>query len=123
MAEFLYKELTHEIIGAAIEVHRTLGPGFPEKVYQASLEHELGLHSLSIEPQKQVNVTYKGVPAAEYFIDILVEAKVIVELKALSDLEGVHESQVIAYLKASRLRLGLLLNFGKQRLQTKRIIL
>lgn len=71
----------------------------------------------------QVFVMYKGIQAAEYFMDIVVENKVIVELKALPDLEAIHESQAISYLKASGLHVALLLNFGQQRLQTKRMVL
>ena len=121
--EYLHRELSGEIIGAAIEVHKTLGPGFPEKVYQVSLEHELKLRKIPFDSQWRVMVMYKGIEAAEYFIDILVDKKIIVEMKALTDFEPVHESQVIAYLKATVLRLGLLLNFGQRKLQTKRSIL
>ena len=121
--EFLHRQLSFDIIGAALEVHKTLGPGFPEKVYQVSLEHELGLRKIRFISQKQVLVMYKGIEAAEYFIDILADEKIIIEMKALSDLEPVHESQVISYLKATNLRLGLLFNFGQRKLQTKRVIL
>ena len=123
MTEYLYQELTQQIIGAAIEVHRTLGTGFPERVYQIALEHELTLRHLPIESQMQVMVMYKGVQTAEYFMDIVVDNKVILELKALADLDPIHESQAVTYTKASGLRLVLLLNFGRQRLQTKRVAL
>jgi len=121
--EFLHKELSGKVIGVAIEVHKTLGPGFPERVYQVSLEHELSLRGIPFEAQKRVIVQYKSIEAAEYFIDILVENKIILELKALSDLDPVHEAQAIAYLRATEMRLALLLNFGQRVLQTKRIIL
>ena len=121
--EFLYQDLSGEIIGAAIEVHKTLGPGFPERVYQVALEHELTLREIPFESQKQVLVIYKGIVAVEYFIDLIVDGKIILELKALNDLEPVHEAQAMSYLKASKLRLALLLNFGQKIIQSKRIIL
>jgi GxxExxY protein len=123
LTEYLYQELTHGIIGAAIEVHRTPGPGFPEKAYQLSLEQELRLRGANFEAQKQLYVTYKGVVTAEYFVDILLDDKVIMELKALASLDTAHKAQVLSYLKASGLRVALLLNFDQQRLQKKRIVL
>ena len=120
--EYLHQELSHSIIGAAIEVHRMLGPGFSEAVYQAALEHELKLRGIPFESKKLVTVEYKGAAVATYYLDLVADGKIVIELKALSELVPVHESQVIAYLKASGLKLGLLFNFGKQRLQTKRII-
>jgi GxxExxY protein len=123
MSEYLYKELSYEIIGAAMEVHRELGPGFPEAVYQASLEQELDLRKIPFTSQSHVPVKYKGVVVADYYLDLVIDEKIDVELKALSDLAPVHEAQVLAYLKASGLRLGLLFNFGQPSLQTRRIIL
>jgi len=123
MSKYLYKELSYEIIGAAMEVHRELGPGFPEAVYQASLERELDLRKIPFTSQAHVPVKYKGAVVAEYYLDLVVDEKIDVELKALGELAPVHEAQVLAYLKASGLRLGLLFNFGQPSLQTRRIIL
>ncbi|HPV07155.1 MAG TPA: GxxExxY protein [Aggregatilineales bacterium] len=120
---FLHKELTYAVIGAAMEVHRVLGPGFPEQVYQEALECELTLRHIPFESQRLVRVVYKGRSVADYYLDLVVDGKVVVELKAVGELASVHQSQVISYLKASGLRVGLLLNFGEQRLRYKRVIL
>lgn len=120
---FLYKELTFQIIGAAMEVHKVLGPGFPEAVYQEALECELELRGIPFEAQKPVTVMYKGRTVADYYLDLVVDGRVDVELKAVAELAPVHQSQVLAYLKASGLRVGLLLNFGEARLRHQRIIL
>lgn len=121
--QFLYKELTFAIIGAAMEVHSVLGPGFPEDVYQSALECELTLRGIPFEAQKPIKVTYKRHLVADYFLDLVVDDRVDVELKAVSTLAPVHQSQVLSYLKASRLRVGLLLNFGEERLRHQRIAL
>ena len=123
MPEFAHKELTFELIGAAMEVHNTLGPGFLEEVYQKSLETELRLRQLSFDPQHRVVVRYKGFVVADYYLDIVVVNKVILELKAVDRLASIHEAQLIAYLKASGLEVGLLLNFGAESLQHKRLVL
>ena len=122
MTKLLYESLTYDIIGAAMEVHRVLGPGFLEAVYQAALEYELTLHGIPFEAQKRLEVTYKGQVVGEYIADIVVDGKVIVELKAISALTKAHEAQAHNYLAATGLRLALLLNFGAESLQWKRII-
>ena len=122
-AQFLYKELTFAIIGAAMEVHSMLGPGFPEDVYQAALECELTLRGIPFEAQKLIKVMYKQQLIADYYLDLVVDDKVDVELKAVSVLAPVHQSQVLSFLKASSLRIGLLLNFGEERLRHQRIVL
>ena len=123
MAKFLYKELSYAVIGAAMEVHNQLGPGFPEKIYQAAVEHELTLRDIPFVRQFHVPIDYKGQRMADFYLDLVIDQKIDLELKALSDLTSAHEAQTIAYLKASGLRLGLLLNFGRASLQTKRVIL
>ena len=122
MAEILYKELSYAVVGAAMEVHRVLGPGFLEAVYQASLAHELTLRNIQFEQFKRLPVTYKGVSVGEYEADFVVEDKVILELKAVSKFHPAHESQAINYLAATGLRLAILLNFGAQSLQHKRLV-
>jgi GxxExxY protein len=119
--QFLYKDLTYRIIGAAMEVHRVLGPGFLESVYEAALAHEFDLRSIRYERQKSLTVTYKGVAAGEFRADFLVESKVIVELKAIKTLTPI-EAQLINYLKGTDIRVGLLLNFGARSLEHKRRI-
>lgn len=122
MSELLFQALTYAINGAAMEVHRILGPGFLEAVYQAALEHELALRDIPFEAQKQLEVCYKGQAIGHYIADLLVDGKVILELKAVSELTRAHEAQAHNYLAATGLRLALLLNFGAYSLQVKRII-
>jgi GxxExxY protein len=105
-------QLAHDVIGAAIEVHRTLGPGFLESVYEEALCVELHLRSLVFERQQIVSVSYKGQPVGESRVDILVENCLIVELKAVEALEPIHTAQVISYLKVTGHLLGLLINFN-----------
>lgn len=118
----LHKDLAFDVIGAAMEVHRVLGPGFPEQVYQAALERELSLQRIPYVAQQHIQVCYKDVIVANYYLDLVVDNKIDVELKAVSQLAPVHQSQVLSYLRASKLRLGLLLNFGESRLVFKRIV-
>ena len=105
-------QLAHAVIGAAIDVHREIGPGFLESVYQNALCHELDLRHIKYVSQAPVSVTYKGHPVGEGRIDILVENRLIVELKAVEAYEAIHHAQVISYLKATHLSLGLLINFN-----------
>ncbi len=105
--------LSKQIIGAAIEVHRALGPGLLESAYETCLCHELTLRSIPFERQLQLPVEYKGVRLdAGYRIDILVDKLVIVELKAVDSLAPIHEAQLLTYLKLTHLWLGLLVNFN-----------
>ena len=121
--KWLHKDLTHKIIGAAMEVHRELGPGFLEYVYEESLCHELNLREIYFERQKELNIYYKDLLIPKkYKPDLMVENKVIVELKATSGLTKVEEAQLVNYLKATKLRIGLLLNFGTKSLEIKRRI-
>ncbi len=117
--------LAHSVIGAAIDVHREIGPGFLEIVYQNALCHELSLRNIQHVAQAAVSVTYKGVPVGEGRIDILVENRLIVELKAVETFDAIHHAQVISYLKAMHLSLGLLINFNKPILKDgiRRVIL
>jgi len=121
--DFPHKEITGEILSAAFEVQNVLGPGFLEKVYENDLVKELRLRGLSVKQQKEVSVEYKGEEVGTYFADLLVEKKVIIEVKALDSLSAVHEAQVINYLKASGLQVGLLLNFASAKLEYKRLVL
>jgi GxxExxY protein len=100
------------VIGAAIEVHRTLGPGYLESVYEEALGIELSERKIAIQRQHPISVLYKGKAVGEGRLDILVDDQLIVELKAVETLLPVHKAQLISYLKASRLRLGLLVNFN-----------
>jgi GxxExxY protein len=106
-------ELTHAIIGAAIEVHRLLGPGLLESAYEECLARELTLRSLSFDRQKAIPVVYKDVKLeCGYRIDLLVEGRIVVELKAVDALSPIHEAIILTYLKLSERPLGLLINFN-----------
>lgn len=122
MTEILFKELSFAIIGAAMEVHRILGPGFLEAVYQAALEHELTLRGIPFEAQKRLAVTYKGRQVGDYVADLVVDGQIILELKAISGLTAAHEAQAHNYLAATGLRLAILLNFGAKSLEQERVV-
>jgi GxxExxY protein len=108
-----FSELTEEIIGAAIEVHRCLGPGLLEAVYEECMCHELGLRGLAFERQVGLPVRYKGTPLdVNLRMDLVVERLVVVELKAIEKVLPVHEAQLLTYLKLSGFKVGLLLNFN-----------
>lgn len=117
--------LTQTIIGAAIEVHRVLGPGLLESIYEIAICHELTLQNIFYERQVAVDVVYKGTVIHGQRLDLLVENEVIVEIKSLGNLPDVVMSQVLSYLKATRLKRALLINFGEKRLidGIRRIIL
>jgi GxxExxY protein len=123
VAEYPDKELTQNIIGAAYEVHNVLGRGFLEKVYQNALAEELRLRGYRAEIEVKIPVYYKDVLVGDYYADILVENRIVLELKALSELTSQHEAQLLNYLKATGFKVGLLLNFGSQRVQIRRKIL
>lgn len=115
-------EQTYAIIGAAMAVHRELGHGFLEAVYQAALEREFTLQKIPFRREVRLPVSYRGDRIAEYQADFVCYGKVIVELKALQKLTGVEDDQVINYLKATGMNRGLLLNFGTPSLQHKRLV-
>lgn len=123
MAEFLYREESYKIRGAIFAVHRELGCGFLERVYQDALEYEFQERGIPYEREKNIPIMYKGKPLGEpYRADFVCYGKIIVELKALAELEGVHRSQVINYLKATGIKLGILVNFGEDFIQPERIL-
>src|SRR2546421_12730263 len=106
-------EITREIIGAAMEVHRLLGPGLLESAYEECLVRELALRKLNVERQKPVQIVYKDVKLeCGYRIDLLVENRVVVELKSIETLATIHEAIILTYLRLSGRRLGLLINFN-----------
>ena len=115
-------DLTFQIIGASQKVHRTLGPGYKESIYQAALCKELMLRNIPFDSQRQFEVHYEGMLCGTYRPDLVVDAKVICELKASCELCPEDRMQVIGYLKASGLNRGLLINFGKTSLEIRRLV-
>ena len=111
--EYLHKDITDKIIKAFYNVYNCLGYGFLEKVYQNAMIIELNAMNIKCEKQVPINVYYKGKRVGEYYADIMVENKVIVELKAAEGIIIEHEAQLLNYLKATEIEIGLLLNFGK----------
>ena len=106
-------DLTGRIIGAAIEVHKALGPGLLESAYEECLCRELDLKELSYERQKELPIEYKGVKLeCGYRLDVVVDGKVILELKACENMEPIHEAQLLTYLKLTNIKVGLLINFN-----------
>lgn len=123
--ELLYKDEVYAIVGAAIEVHKILGPGFLEAVYQEALEIESSQRSLPFVPHKRLKICYKGIELMkEYEADLVFYDKIIVELKCADQLALRDQSQLLNYLKATGYRVGLIINFGSHgKLEWKRMIL
>ncbi|WP_421773184.1 GxxExxY protein [Gracilimonas sp.] len=119
--DFKYKNLTGAIIGAAMNIHSELGNGFREVVYHRSMKHELAIQRLSFESEITMPLYYKDIKVGSRRVDLLVERKVLVELKAVSEINNQHISQVLNYLKAYKLEVALLLNFGENSLTFRRI--
>ena len=118
----LYKELTDKIIRAAYTVHNELGCGFLEKVYQEALEVQLSEMGIPFEREKHLPITYHGkVLKCDYIADFVVDNKVIIELKAVTEMSPIFEAQTINYLRATGIKVGLLINFGIRQLQIKRL--
>ena len=117
-----YEALTERIIGAAIEVHRHLGPGFLESVYEKALIIELKKRGLAVQDQLEIILSYDGEEVGRHRLDLLVEETIVVELKAIKNLEDIHFAVVRSYLKAANRKHGLLLNFAKATLEVKRVI-
>lgn len=116
------EELTGQIIGAAIEVHKALGPGFLEAIYENALVHELRKRGLKVEQQIEVPVLYDAVEVGKHRLDLFVEGQVVVDLKTVNDFAAVHFSVVRSQLRSVQCKNGLLLNFAKFKLDAKRII-
>jgi GxxExxY protein len=116
------REITEKSLGASFKVLNTLGAGFLEKVYENALSAELRRNGFAVENQKVFHVKYDGTIVGEYLADLVVAGKVIVECKAAINLDSVHEAQLINYLKASGLHVGLLINFGRPKLQYRRLV-
>lgn len=119
----VYKELSYKLIELCFEVHNNLGPGFSEKIYEEAMTRELKDKGIWFERQKLIDVCYKGEKIGEYRLDLVVDNKVILELKAVSELNSTFEAQIFSYLKATGMRLGMLINFGDRKVDYKRIVI
>jgi GxxExxY protein len=125
MDNLLFRKEVYEIVGAAIEVHKELGHGFLEPVYQKALELELSMQKIAFESQKRLKIFYKGIDLEkDYVPDFICDDKIIVEIKALDRLTSKETSQLLNYLKATGLKVGVLINFGsKGKLEWERFVL
>ena len=120
--KMLFKEESYQIIGAAMEVHRLLGCGFVEAVYQEALEKEFQLRNIPYEREKELNITYKGSTLSKTFkADFICYDKIILELKSVREFTDEHYAQIYNYLRASNLELGLLINFGAASIEYHRV--
>ena len=120
--KILHKELSYKIVQACYEVHNVLGPGYSEKIYEEAVDRELTSQGVSVDRQRIVAVIYKGNKIGEYRLDSVADEKILLEFKAVAELNSIFESQVLSYLKASGLRLGLLINFGGKKVEVRRIV-
>ena len=124
MAEIIYEKESYQIIGACIEVHKELGCGFLEAVYQEALELEFKRQNIPFEREKELKIYFKNAELKKkYNADFICFNRIIVEIKALSKLNSDHDSQILNYLKATGIKLGILINFGEKSLKYKRLIL
>ena len=117
-----FESLSKKIIWAAIKVHKELGPGFLENIYEEALKVELSKNQINYETQKEVKIEYRDAEVGTHRLDMIVEDQIIVELKAIKEVLDVHFAQLRSYLKATELKVGLLFNFAKPALEIKRIV-
>lgn len=123
LVHLLYKELAYSIVGCALQVHKTLGSGFLESVYEEALKVELKFNGIHFESQKWFPITYRGQEIKTFYCDLVIEDKVIVELKAIKKLGDIERAQAINYLKVTGLQLALLMNFGETSFVSERLVL
>jgi len=120
-SKVIHRNLSYRVMQAVFEVHNALCPGFQEKMYEAALAHELGLQGIPFERQKTVSVYYKQQAVGTHRLDIVVDGKILLELKATETLIDLFKQQTLSYLKSTGLKLGILINFGAQRVEYIRI--
>ena len=120
--DFSLQPVTQQLIGAAFEVHNVLGFGFLEKVYQRAMQVELQARGVKVELEPKIQVLFKGVVVGDYAADLLVEGKIIVELKTDAAYQPAHEAQLLNELHGTGIRLGYLINFGRERVEYKRLV-
>jgi len=119
----VYPVLSYEIMGAIFEVHKKLGPGFLESVYHKALVEEFSERGIKIEAQKTINLTYKNKKIGLHRLDLVVDDKVVVELKTVENFSIHHKAQLTSYLKASGYKLGILVNFSKSKVEYRRVLI
>ena len=119
----IYRELSYRVVGCGQKVHRALGPGFPESVYHKAMCYELIDAKIPFDSERAVDVRYLDKPCGQFRIDLLVNEQIILELKAMDRLNDTHLAQALSYLKASGLKLAILMNFGTASLETRRVVL
>ncbi len=122
-ANIIYHDLSYQIMGAIFEVHKELGPGFLEAVYEKALIEEFTKKAIKVETQRVIDVTYKGKKIAVHRLDMVVEGKVVVELKTVERFSTYHTAQLLSYLKASGHKLGILVNFSKAKVEYRRVVM
>lgn len=121
--ELIEQELTDRLLNSAVAVHRELGPGFLESIYESALAHELLKRGHTVERQKVVPVIYDGIPVGDHRLDLLVDGRIVLELKACRAIDEIHLATARSYLKATGCRLALVLNFSEPRLAIRRVVL
>jgi len=119
----IYKELSYKIVGLAMEVHRELGYGFLEKVYENALMILFDEKGIKAEQQKSIKVSFKNKIVGEYIADIVIEGSIIIELKCVSKISPVHKAQLANYLKSTGLKLGIIINFNNEKIEFERVVL
>lgn len=122
MSPIFYKDLSYAVVGCAMRVHSALGPGFPEAVYQKALAKELADQKIVFRSQAEFEVFYQESLCGKFKADFLVDELIIVEIKAVESLTDEHRAQTLAYLKATNLKLGILVSFGQKRMVSERIV-
>ena len=123
MSELLFKELSYKVIGCAMMVHNELGSGFLEKVYENAMVISLKEKGIKVEQQKEIVIQFHGETIGNYIADLLVDDKIIIELKCAINISETHKAQIANYLKATGKRLGIIINFGKEKLEYVRIVM
>jgi GxxExxY protein len=121
-ANIIYRDLSYQIMGAIFEVHKELGPGFVESVYEKALLLELTSRGMKVDVEKVFALTYKGKKVGTHRLDLIVEDKIVVELKTVERFAAHHTAQLLSYLKASGHRLGILVNFSKAKIEFRRVV-
>jgi len=119
----IYRDLSYQIMGGIFEVHKELGPGFLESVYEKALIEEFTKKAMKVETQRVINVIYKGKKIGVHRLDLVVEGKVVVELKTVERFSTYHTAQLLSYLKAGGYKLGILVNFSKAKVEYRRVVM